>query len=124
MSDFSVVQFNEELGNNQADAPNFAGVPFVGQQTSVKEFNIASTTGEGYMQLSVAGMQDPNAQVFVNGTELPGQNFDPIISTNSFVTSLVHIHAGLKSGKNTIQFKSAPGNIDNWVINHAVIHWQ
>ena len=95
---FRIVRFNEELGDNMSDRPN-VGATFVGLQTSVKEFNIPDETrGEGYLLLSVAGMQNANAQVLINGTELSGQNFDSIAFSNNFVTTIVHIHSGLRGG--------------------------
>jgi hypothetical protein len=97
----------------------------VGLQSTVRNFDIPDDRpGEGYLLLSVAGMQNANAQVFINGAEMPGQNFDPIPSSNSFTTTIVHIHRGLISGMNTLQFANAPGSTDNWVINHVVVHWR
>ena len=120
----AIVRFNEELGDNLGDKPNIGGTAFVGLQSTIKNFTLSSpTTGEGYMVLSVAGLQNAaGAQVLINGTELPGQNFDPIQSTDSFLTTIVHIHRGLSQGSNTIQFKNASGSGDNWVINHVAVH--
>ena len=119
---FAIVRFNEELGDNMTDKPN-VGAAFVGLQSSVKEFTMPSDTkAGGYLLLSVAGMQNAKAQVIINGSELAGQNFDPIPFSNNFMTTIVHVHGGLKAGKNTIQFKNASGSKDNWVINHVVVH--
>jgi len=119
----AIIRFNEELGDNQSHKPNLAGTAFVGLQSTVRNFTLfEQTTGEGYLLLSVAGMQNEKAQVLINGIELPGQNFDPIPLSNVFITTIVHVHRGLRIGANTIQFKNAPRSKDNWVINHVVVH--
>ena len=124
MSGFAIIRFNEELGDKVSDPPGFAGTAFVGFQSTVRTFFIPEDMrGEGYLLLSVAGMQNAGARVFINGSELPGQNFDPIPKSNNFVTTIVHVHSGLRPGTNTIQFANAPGSTDNWVINHVVVHW-
>ena len=121
---FAIIRFNEELGDNLGDPPNLGGTSFVGLQSTIKNFDAESPRGEGYILMNVAGMQNAQAQIVLNGSELPGQNFDPIPTSQVFVTTIVHIHSGIRNGSNTIQFKNAPGSGDNWVINHVVVHWR
>ena len=121
---FAVIRFHEELGDNLGDAPNFAGTSFVGLQSTIRTFDADNPRGEGYLLMNVAGLQNAQAQVFLNGVELPGQNFDPIPSSKVFITTIVHIHRGIVNGSNTLQFRNAAGSRDNWVINHVVVHWR
>ncbi|MDP6565938.1 MAG: hypothetical protein QF578_14020 [Alphaproteobacteria bacterium] len=121
---FAVMRFNEELGDNMGDRPNFAGTAFVGLQSTIQTFDADNPRGDGYILLNVAGMHNERAQVFLNGVEMPGQNFDPIPVNNDFTTTLVHIHNNIVDGSNTLQFRNAAGSGDNWVINHVVVHWR
>ena len=121
---FSVIRYLEELGDNISHAPNISGTSFMGLQSSIKTFDADNPRGEGYILMNVAGLQNAQAQVMLNGVDLPGQNFDPIPLSNDFITTIVHIHRGINNGSNTLQFRNAPGSTDNWVINHVIVHWR
>ena len=67
---FAIIRFYEELGDQRSDKPDFTGTAFVGVQSTIRNFTIAEDRpGDGYLLLSVAGMQNAEAQVMAFADE-------------------------------------------------------
>ena len=122
-ANFTIVVFNEHLGNNVADlnAPAFT---FVGNQTILKSFNIPGiSTDSGYLIIQVLDVKNQGHRIRVNGTDLPGID---IVRTreNEWQDVMDVIPAGiLQQGNNTIQILRASGG-DNILVGNAVINWK
>ena len=122
-ANFMVLTFDQHLGDDVSDldAPGFA---FVGNQTSVLNFNIAGVPiGAGYLIIQTLDVQNQGHRIVINGADLPGQD---LVRTqeNRWQDVMDAIPEGiLRQGNNTIQIFRASGG-DNILIGKAVLHWK
>jgi hypothetical protein len=126
---FAIVSFQEHLGPQAS--PNFIaqGTTFVGDQSSVKDFQVAGRPqGPGYLIVQTAGVGvlGIGIQILINGqpirsdpneVELPAE-----ADTKNFQTTLQVFGALLQHGTNTLQFKRLP-NGSEFVVNNVVVNW-
>lgn len=120
---FAVVVFNEHLGDNAGDLPAPA-FTFVGNQTSVKNFNVPGVpTDTAYLIIQVFDVQNMGHRIQINGADLPGVD---IVRTRAheWQDVLDVVPAGvLRQGNNTAQIRRASGG-DNILVASAVIQWK
>ncbi|SFN17825.1 DUF7383 domain-containing protein [Nitrosomonas communis] len=123
ISNFSIVVFNEHLGDNVGDinAPKFT---FVGNETSLRKFTVPGVPSEdGYLIISAYDVQNSEHRIQINGRDLPNQDIPPSIG-NTWKDTTDYIPSGfLQQGQNTIQIQRARGS-DNILIAFIIIHWK
>ena len=122
-ANFTVVAFDEHLGDNVADL-NAPGFTSTGNQTSVRNFNVAGVpTGTGYLIIQTLDVQNKGHRILINEADLPGQD---LVRTraNRWQDVMDIIPEGfLRQGNNTIQVRRASGG-DNILIGKVAINWQ
>jgi hypothetical protein len=121
-SDFTIIQFTEHLGANEADLPA-SWATFVGNQTSVKTFNIDNPPqGEAYLLIQTLHVGAFSHRIFINGVGLNGYNLP---QHEGWSTWMVVIQDGvLVHGANTLQVVRDEETNDNFVVGHVVVHWR
>jgi hypothetical protein len=122
-ANFEIIVFNEQIGGKEA-LLEANWYPFVGNQTSMKNFDIpGDPTGLGYIILQVFDVQNMGHKIIINGEDLPGED---IIRTSANrwqdVTDIIPPGL-LKQGNNTIQIRSV-GSVDNILVGAAMINWK
>ena len=123
-SNFVTINFSVHLGDDISDLPEAAAFTFVGNQTSIKSFEIdRDPIDEGYLIVQVYDVQNTGHRILINGTNLPDQD---IVRTTArrWQDVMDVIPSGiLRRGTNTLQIQRAGGG-DNILIGSVVIHWR
>lgn len=121
-SDFTTIYFGEHLGPNETDL-QASWATFVGNQTSVKTFNVDNPpANEAYMLIQTLHVGVFSHQILINGVELSGYQ---IPEHRGWSTWMVGLGEGLlKHGANTIQIIRDKRSNDSFVVGHVVIHWR
>ncbi len=122
-ANFEIVIINEQIGEKEG-VLEAHWYPFVGDQTSVKSFDIPGVpTGLGYIIIQVFDVQNMGHKIIINGEDLPGED---IIRTSANrwqdVTDIIPARL-LKKGNNTIKIRCAESG-DNIMLGAAMIHWK
>ncbi len=121
-SDFNIIQFSEHLGANKADL-DASWATFVGNQTSVKNFNIDNPPqGEGYLLIQTLNVGVFSHRIFINGFGLNGYNLP---QHAGWTIWMVTIQDGvLLHGANSLQIMRDEASKDSFVVGHVVVHWR
>lgn len=121
-SDFTIVHFSEQLGENHADL-NVPWATFVGNQTSVHEFVIDNKpVHAAYMLVQLLAVGIAFHRVVVNNITLEGPSLP---RHPSWQTWMVVIKPNiLRQGINTLQFKRDARSDDSFVVGDVVINWR
>jgi hypothetical protein len=121
-SDFTIIPFSEHLGPNESDL-EASWATFVGNQTSVKTFNIDNPPqGEAYLLIQTLHVGVFSHRIFINGVGLNGYNLP---AHEGWSTWMVPIQEGvLLHGANTLQIMRDDGSDDSFVVGNVVVHWR
>lgn len=121
-SDFEIIYFGEHLGDKDSDISALAA--FVGNQTTVKSFTINGVpTQDAYILLQVYDINSKGHKILVNGTDLGGWDIPPRPQQWQLWMDIIDTD-NLVQGENTVQIVRDPSSKDNFLIEHAVIHWK
>ena len=123
-ADFRAITFNEHLGDQAGDI-NAPWAPFMGNQTSVKTFNVDGVpTGEAYVLLQVYDVHSSGHKILVNGTDLAGFDIPQHPAEDRWQTWMDVMESGLlKQGANTIQITRQSGG-DNFIVGNVTVNWR
>ncbi|MCA9884071.1 MAG: hypothetical protein KC546_18325 [Anaerolineae bacterium] len=119
---FALVPFGEHIGDNATDL-DLPTVPFVGNQSTLKSFNIEGhPVNSSYILVQTYDVDVESHEIFVNGMPLTGLNFP---EHSGWETWMVALKEGLlKQGMNTIQIVRDTRTTDDFIVGNVVIHWQ
>lgn len=117
-----MIRVGEHLGDRVHDL-HVPWAKYVGNQTTVKTFNVDATPiGDAYMLVQALGVSQFTHKVMINGGEIGGFNLPP---SNDWQTWMIIINERfLKRGANTIQIIRDASTTDDFVIGAVVIHWR
>lgn len=120
---FTIRRFKEHLGDKQADLPG-TGFQFVGNKSSVKQFEVEGSPTGGYLLMQVDDINDSNHNVLINGKNIPGSK-DILGEPQRWETWMESIPSGfLKKGNNTLQIVRDTSVGDNFLVADVAIHWR
>jgi hypothetical protein len=125
-SDFAVIKFNEHLGNNANDL-NYDGTTFVGNQTTIRTFNLGDQpTGEAYFTLQLYDVQAEGHHVLINGKRTGGiiKDIPKNLEYKWFIWTNTIEKGIIQKGNNTIQIKRNSGSGDNFIVGSVIISWR
>ncbi len=122
---FTTIYIRKHLGDNKDDISNDQGFEFVGDQTSIFNFNIEQNpVGEGYFLINAYGVQDKWHSFSINGNPFRSAGLFPGGKAENWITSFTIIPAEiLVQGNNTFQVIRESGG-DNFLVDDVVINWR
>lgn len=122
-ADFRIVLFFEHLGNREGDLET--DFPFVGNQTSIKTFDVGGTpAGEGYVLLQTYDVDTYRHSLIINGLETGYVHLLAQVGAAHWHTAMFTFPKELlHTGENTMQILRASGG-DNFLVGPAAVHWR
>jgi len=122
-ADYRLVMFHEHLGDKAKDI-KVSWAPFVGNQTTVRNFYIDGVpTGEAFLILQVYDIHSSGHKILINGTDLGG--FDIPKAPGVWQIWMDRIDTTkLKQGNNSIQIVRDANTGDNFIVGSVLIQWR
>ncbi len=125
-ANFETIIFNEHLGDDSGDLPAFS-TTFVGDQTSIANFNIERTPVEkGYLLIHLWDNEKQTLMVEINGTNVfQGEYIAHQHGSHKASIFLLPVNANImRQGNNTLQVKRDPNGSDNFHIYTVIVNWK
>jgi hypothetical protein len=126
-TNFKTIIFNQHLGDDSDDLPTFSGMSFVGDQTTLVNFNIENTPIEkGYLLLHLWDLEEQSESIELNGVNVfEGKHTGHQLGSHKASIFLLPIEESiLKQGNNTLQIKRDSSKGDNFHIYTVVVNWK
>jgi hypothetical protein len=122
---FAIVRFDQLLGPKDTGIAD-PDIPFVGNQTSEREFWIdGMPAGEGYVLIQAADVGSYGHRILINGVDLPHHDLNPESARQTWRLSMDIIPDGILAQEaNTIQIVRDSSTEDDFVVGSATIHWR
>lgn len=126
-TNFETIILNEHLGDNSGDFPTFSGMSFVGDQTTLANFNIEGIPVEkGYLSIHLWGLDEQTEKIEINGINVfDGEYAGHQLGSYKASIFLLPINENiLRQGTNTFQIKRDVGNGDNFHVYTVIVNWK
>lgn len=121
LDNFAVIPFGEHIGDNASDL-NLPSVPFVGNQSTLKHFEIAGQViGHCYLLVQSYEVGVDTHAIAINGNNLTGLSIPHHDGWETWLVVLQDLL--LHKGRNSIQVLRDTATTDDFVIGNIVIHW-